>query len=112
MSKLDKNQRMFARSALRRASTRWPPKNEAMASARIERGIYACAKCAQHFRRKEIQVDHKDPVIPLTGSDITLDEEAQRLFVYKHGYQILCLSCHKRKSAEENNLRRLNRKAK
>lgn len=96
--------------ALRRASYRWPGRNEAMKAARVDRGQYRCNSCKRIFGRKEIQMDHVEPVIDVHRGFTTLDDYAARLIPNVDGWQCLCKTCHKFKSAQENEIRRLTKK--
>lgn len=94
----------FAMQALRRATYRWPYGHMAMGRQRIERGFYKCESCGQAFGPKEINKDHIEPVIPVTGKK-SWDETIERMFVKSDQYQILCLVCHDSKTAVENQMR-------
>lgn len=104
-------QKSFAITALRRASLRWEPRNEAMKKARIERGMYKCAVCANIFHRKEIQLDHKIPVVGLEGF-AGFDDYISRLFCEEDGFQVICETCHTAKSLLEGNVRTIRRRKK
>lgn len=110
MKKFDFN--TFVKLTLRRAFYRYPIRTEALREARIERGIYKCASCELNFGPKEIQVDHKEPVISTendTSKKINWNIYIKRLFCGKEGLQILCKDCHKSKTYLENELRRLHK---
>jgi len=98
----------FIIASLRRASYRWPPRNQAMTDARLSRGIYKCASCQGTFSKKDIQLDHKDPIIPVTGWD-GWEGFINRLFCKAEGYQVVCSSCHSVKTLVENTERKMNR---
>lgn len=103
----------FLFSALRRASYRTPYRQECLKKYRIKRGYYTCAECKNIFRKKDIAIDHIDPVInPLTGF-LDWNEYINRLFCDETGLQVLCNngkeSCHKRKTKLENKARRLSK---
>ncbi len=98
----------FIRSALRECSKRWPPRRDALLLARRkyvgpnprQKYEYLCAACGRWFMEKEVQVDH---IIP-TGSLNILDELpvfVGRLLAEADGWQVLCRSCHKDKTARE-----------
>jgi hypothetical protein len=70
---------------------------------------YRCAICQNIFPTSQVQVDHIDPVIPVTGFT-SWDDVVERMFSEKEGYQVLCLPCHKVKSKKENEERRKNAK--
>lgn len=103
-------------SALRRLSYRTPMRSAVMAEARVSRGKYKCAICKKIFGRKQIAIDHIEPVNnPLTGFT-TWDDYINRLFCPAGGLNLLCnngkQSCHKLKSKEENKVRSDTRKKK
>ncbi len=99
------DKKKFAIDALRRASYRWPDRDEAMRRARLERGIYKCACCEGSFKRSEINLDHVNPVIPLTGWD-SFDSYIDRIFCDVDGWSVLCKPCHKSKTFLENQIRK------
>lgn len=90
---------------LRRCSYRWVPRNEALKSARIERGLYKCAMCSGEFRKEDIKLDHIQPVVNIKTGFTTWDEYILRMFCNKDGYQCLCEACHDSKTAIEDELR-------
>ncbi len=84
---------------------------------------FRCAMCGELFPMKQgrsnlIQVDHIEPVVPLWKKelDMTYDELAAGIFCPKDNLQVLCStplklsdgkpSCHKKKTDEENWIRR------
>jgi hypothetical protein len=102
---LDKKRISFVKSALRSASLRWAPKNDALKAARKERGSYQCAKCEQLFKRHEIHLDHTDPVVGIEEGFTNWDDYINRLFIYPDGYQVLCILCHEIKTRLEDSMR-------
>lgn len=46
-------------------------------------------------------MDHIEPVVPESGWD-SWDGYIERLFCNEDGYQVICKSCHKKKTASEN----------
>lgn len=107
----------FITSTIRAGFRRWPPKYEALKDAFIQKGInpktgrtaslYRCAKCQEEFTQKNIQVDHINPVVDPKVGFINWDTFIDRLFCSKEGLQILCLECHKKKTNEEKQQRKL-----
>lgn len=93
---------------LRRLSFQWPPRNEAKALARIERGKYKCAKCNNIFGPKEIVVDHIMPVVAVSGFT-DWEEYITSLFCDVSNFQILCEYCHNTKTDQEDELRDKNK---
>lgn len=68
--------------------------------------IYTCEKCGGEFKKKELQADHKKPVINPTTGFVDWNEFISRLNVTLKGLQCLCKKCHSEKSAKENKKRR------
>lgn len=101
----------FIKSALRSASQRWPPRYRALhdafvgkrinpASGRVA-GFYKCNSCLSDYVAKEVEVNHIVPVVPITGFD-SWDNIISRLFCEKEGLEVLCKSCHKKITKQEN----------
>lgn len=95
----------FAIAVLRRASYRAPARSEALRQARSARNTYHCKKCSASFSRREVQIDHKLPVVSTSGWD-SFDGFIDRLFCGVDGLQVLCKPCHKEKTQAENKARR------
>lgn len=101
----------FIKNTLRRSSYRWSPRGEAEKAARISRGLYRCRVCEGEFARKDVELDHVEPVVPINVS--WMDEDGnpdwnifiRRLFCEKEGYQIICKRCHENKTAIEDTMR-------
>ena len=98
----------FIRSALRRAFTRYPVGHAVKTAARRQyTGVnkrqkweYQCADCATWAAGKETQVDHINPAGTLkTFAD--LPGFVERLFCEKDNLQVLCLTCHRRRTDEQ-----------
>jgi hypothetical protein len=106
----------FIKSALRAASTRWPPKFEVKKAARVDRGLYTCAgyKRKPHRvtasikingkRRDNAIVDHIDPIIDPSKGFISWDSVIERMFCEADGLQVLCHECHKQKTQDEKEI--------
>jgi 5-methylcytosine-specific restriction endonuclease McrA len=110
-------------SALRRADRNSPMWRGTLTKAKSEyfvlskkgkqlrRVHFECANCHEKFSRKQINVDHIQPVVnPETGTT-TLDGYVARLFVPIEARQVLCKPCHKAKSKIENRVRRMAKKS-
>jgi 5-methylcytosine-specific restriction endonuclease McrA len=105
---MDKKQRAWLQSKIRLEFAKMPghkPRDEAWKKARVSYGKYQCAHCQQLFGPKEVERDHVDPVIdPATGF-VDWNTWFARLDCPTEGFQILCITCHDKKSAEENRRR-------
>lgn len=103
--------RSFITSAIRGGFRRFPNKYTVLknaftgkkknkASGRIA-AHYKCAECKKSFPNKEVQVDHinpvVDPVAGFQGWDVYID----RMYCAVENLQVLCRSCHKKKSTQE-----------
>lgn len=95
----------FIRSALRNASSRWPPKFECLKEARRpysgggrQKWEFQCAECKDWFKQKDISVDHIVPTGSLS-SYADLAGFVERMFVGIDGMQVLCTKkCHQQKT--------------
>lgn len=111
----------FIKSALRKGTTRWPPKYEVLNAAKRGKQInkesgrlaehYHCAQCDGVFPAKLVVVDHIEPVVPVTGF-VSWDDVISRMFCGPDGLQVLCKSCHSIKTKAENAQRREHKKSK
>lgn len=107
----------FIKGALRSASQRWPPKYETLNAACIGVQLnertnrfakhYLCAECGNAFPSKDVEVNHRIPVIPVTGFD-SWDGVVARMYCEKEHLEVLCKPCHKKITKEENTQRKLN----
>lgn len=95
----------FVKLGLRRLSYRWPGRYNAANASKIGRNEYVCESCGIVTGRKNIQLDHKIPVVLTTGWD-NFDGFVERLFCTEEGYSTLCKECHQEKSLKENEERR------
>lgn len=111
----DKKLKAFVIQTLRRGSYRWPGRYKAKAKAKIARNQYTCYVCSGIFGHKDIQLDHKLPVVPTEGfktGSWDWNEYIQRMFVDEHGYGVICTNCHDIKSAGERTERAKTRRKK
>lgn len=102
----------FIVSVLRAGTRRYPPKFLTLNEAKTEKKInpktgrqaqyYACAKCKEDFPAKQVQVDHKKPVVDPKVGFVDWNTYIERMFCEKKNFQILCLECHKAKTKKEN----------
>jgi len=84
----------YIKAALRRTWGRSKQRQGALNAAKISYGVYQCAECKKHTRRKDINVDH----IIAIGRFTTFDLYIERLFCDSSGLRVLCKSCHKSKT--------------
>lgn len=108
----------WVKAKLRRASIFWPGKSQALQRVKVDRGQYRCEMCEGIFKAKELEADHKFPVIPLDGK-IMRDEDRKRLnfniyidrlFIGPEGYNIYCKACHFSKTSAEQQMREFYKK--
>lgn len=98
----------FIRSALRQKSRWWKPITECKTKARRpykgsnkrQKFEYQCNTCKLWFPEKKINVDHMVPAGSLnTGQD--LPGFVERLFCEQENLQVLCETCHDKKTKLE-----------
>ena len=123
------NLKQYMKNGIRRLSYRYPSRSEAIKLARLPappewankrvKWVCACAACKQVFELSDVQADHIEPIIPVTGwpeaPKSTLYEHnggpdmnvlVYRCFVSPNKYQMMCKPCHSIKSKQENVQRR------
>lgn len=131
---LTPEERRTIKGALRRAFRQSPRMREVLQRARVELppalkkdgtpGVrpqvrYRCAACNELHPQKFVQVDHRDPAVPLDRreEDMTPTELVQGIFCSQDNLQVLCStplkflpkgkkSCHALKTNEENFIRK------
>lgn len=105
----------FIKNNLRQATRKWEPIQKCAKRANVSRGLYECASCkelvppttvCQESRRriKNIFVDHINPIVDPTVGFVSWDSVIERMFCDSDNLQLLCLTCHKKKSREEIDL--------
>lgn len=100
----------FLRSALRSASSRWPPKYQCLNAAtrpyvgpdKRRKKERQCAHCKEWFATTQTQADHIIPAGSLSSWE-DLVPFVQRMFVGIEGFQCLCSECHTVKTTKERN---------
>lgn len=100
------NRDTFAKGILRRGSLMWRPISEAKRLARKAPNQYECAMCKELFRDKEVQVDHRNPVIDIEKGWQGWDSFIERLFCEVDQLDVLCKTCHGVKTAHEVQMRK------
>lgn len=106
---IDVSRKQYIVASLRMASLRWPPRNEALKRARVDRGFYECAACKKSWHRFGVQVDHIKPAVKLSGFT-TWDDYVERMLPLPEGYQVLCKPCHEEKTKSEKIIRQVKKK--
>ena len=93
----------FIKNNLRRATMKWAPINEALGLARTRRGFYKCAGCGEEVpasvkegrtRKKNVHVDHIEPIIDPAVGWTTWDDCIERMFCELDNLQVLCTAPH------------------
>lgn len=123
---LDPSTKRLILSGMRKAFVRSPKYRQALNEARVEipkilkggnlsnvPSIRFKCKCCKELiqmtknRKMQINVDHIEPVIPIgmSESQMTIQEYWERLDCFLTNLQILCIPCHKEKSAKERKAR-------
>jgi 5-methylcytosine-specific restriction endonuclease McrA len=98
----------FIRSALRQKSRWWKPISQAKAKAKRsykgplkrQKFEYQCAVCSNWYPDKEINVDHIIPAGTLRCAN-DLPGFVERLFCEVDNLQVLCETCHNKKTQDE-----------
>ena len=107
--------RSWVIASVRTQSIRWKPRAACIKAVRVgkrnnpETGrlcfFGACAICGEEYRERDLQADHKEPVVnPETGWT-NWDDYIARLFIEVDGYQALCPGCHEAKTKHEGKVR-------
>ncbi len=90
---------------LRKVWQWFPPRAEARKRVQVGKDLFTCESCGKQFTRKETHVDHKQPVVAVTGW-VDWNTFIDKLFCDVSNLQILCKKCHKEKTNAENRTRR------
>ena len=84
----------------------------------MERGVYKCVGYKRRWhhvpvsikvggkRVRNVAVDHIKPVICPVSGFTSWDDMIERMFVEGSGFQILCKSCHDKKTGDERKIRK------
>lgn len=94
-------QKSYIMQAIRKVWLLSDARKEALRQARFGK-LYLCNECGKSFARKEVHVDHREPI----GSFLDWNTWIERLFCNADNLQILCKSCHKSKTNRERDERR------
>jgi len=91
------------REAWNKSYLKW----DALRRVKIDANQYRCEQCNKVFKLREVQVDHKLPVIDPEKGWQGIQIFAVRLFCPTKSLQVLCIdTCHQRKTNNENRTRR------
>lgn len=101
----------FITSAIRGGFGRFPNKYKALKAAFVNRkknkktgrlaAHYRCAECKKTHPSKDVQVDHKVPVVDPAVGFVSWDVYIDRMFCAVENLQVLCKPCHLVKTKEE-----------
>ena len=92
------------RSSIRRVWMWSELRKQALARARLERGVYQCEGCGHLGGPKEMDVNHKQTVTPENGLNTGVDwgEFIHRLlYCGLENLEVLCKTCHAKITAIE-----------
>ena len=119
------NANTHIRSAVRRAFSRSPIVIETMKKVRREsiwykqdgspaarpRVEYQCSQCNEWWMGKDIQVDHKEPVVSPSEGFKDWNTFIARLFCEADNLAVLCKKCHTIKTNQEKEIAKHRRQA-
>lgn len=93
---------------------KWAPISLCQKQARVKRGLYKCAGCGAEVpasvkdengrRKKNIHVDHINPIVDPSIGWTTWDDCIERMFCELDNLQVLCGDCHEVKSNAEKQI--------
>jgi len=108
----------FFMGLIRHGLMRWKPKHLCIKNAATEKKTnpltnrlcmyHRCVHCKGEFIAKNMRADHIEPLVSITGF-VSWDDTFKRAFVEVDGFQAVCVDCHKIKTAEEGELRKLHK---
>jgi len=100
------NLKSFIVQLLRRGTYRFPFRNEALKKVKVEHGRYTCNMCKQVYWRREVYIDHIEPVVGIEGF-IDWNTYIARMFpITADAFQVLCKTCHDLKTKDEKEARK------
>jgi len=108
--------RTFITSTLRGGFRKYPPKYDCLKEAftgkktNVKSGRqsahYLCNSCKQEFPTVDVQVDHVNPIVNPDDGFVSWDEYVKNLFCPIENLQVLCTTCHDKKTKAENESRK------
>jgi len=102
--------RGWMKNTLRRAFFRYWERTKALQAARVDRGLYKCAKCLAVSKIKGMHIDHISPVVDPAVGFVNWEVYISRMFCLASNLQLLCKPCHSLKTATERLERKQTRK--
>jgi 5-methylcytosine-specific restriction endonuclease McrA len=107
----DGRKKAFIVSVLRSGTRRWPPKYQTLNDAKTTKKInsktkrlaqhYRCAICKKEYTSTNVEVDHINPVVNPSKGFTSWDDFIANLYCSGDNLQVLCKSCHKKKTLKE-----------
>ena len=107
-------------NVLRRGTTMWKGRTECLVKSRKRfvvgqhkngkaktRWEYKCASCTKYYRADEVEVDHIVEIGPFLGD---FNDYIKRMYCDQSNLQVLCVSCHAKKTSGYNATRLWKRK--
>lgn len=121
--KLTPKDRGLIKGSIRRAFARSELRKSVLQDAKVAhtdltrprvKTWYRCEECNGRFAQHQLEVDHRDPVIPTnkTLEDMTWEELVDRTWCDRINLQVLCDPCHDKKTALERDERKQHKKRK
>lgn len=106
--------KVFARSMARRQAIEATVVSHTDESRPRVKTWCLCPICNRHMAKSQMEVDHIDPVIPLSRSlaEMSVAELISRVWCTSDNLMALCEDCHRTKTLAENRERRRVKKAK
>src|SRR6185437_4543484 len=100
--------RVFSRSELRKSIINLTVVNHADPDRPRVKKWSICEVCKKHTPTYKMQLDHKDPIIPIdkTLEELSWDEVIDRVWCEENNLTTMCIDCHKQKTKIENKERR------
>jgi len=95
---------------------RWKPRHDAIKRAFVRNGpnpktgrpckLHKCECCGELFAQGDLRADHRQPVVDPNVGFVSWDVFIDRMFCEADGYDAICETCHAKKTAQENEIRR------
>lgn len=78
---------------------------EAYNRAKVRPGVLRCEDCRDEYDARLCEIDHKEPIVAPGQDPMDISLWATRLNCPAVGLQVLCETCHERKTSSENRKR-------